>query len=197
MSHSISPRIRRDWDFSKEAEDELNEILFRYVFAKQFRAASFNEDVFQCTDVKFQGSDVRIAQRVRRVSNTKNRRDFTLRLSVRSGAKTEIDKIEQHTPSIYVYAWVDGESVVEWVAVDIQKFILDGLHKMPQQEKKTHSDGNTFGCWSIEFIQDRGCLIAGAAKIGQPIWMRWVPSLVYLKNRDARLIAVGHRDTKP
>jgi hypothetical protein len=175
----------REFRFSLEHEDKLNAVVFTDLLPTFMRRATRREDMTESTDAVFEGvGKFRISQRVRRVSNTGERRDFTVRWSVACGRATERDKLGQS--DLYVYGWVEGEKLVEYILVDIRLFISAGLIERPRSIMRVHSDGNQFGCWPIETLQDGGCLIGGRSKIGQPISHRWTSSQEFLATRKQR-----------
>jgi hypothetical protein len=182
----MNRQFLKEWQFSLEHEDALNEIVARDVLTKLFKKATMRQDMMECTDALFVGgSSIRIAHRVRRIENTGRRRDFTIRWSLSNGRRTEVDKLRESQVTVYVYAWFDEveNRMDEYIVVDVKAFVRSGLIDNPQKIMRVNSDGNEFGCWSIYSIQDGGCLISGQASMGRAISHRWVSSADYLAAR--------------
>lgn len=174
----------KNWCYSMEYEQELNRITFEEIFSKMFRKSTKKEDMKECTDSVYEGHGVRIAHRVRRVSNTGSKRDFTIRWSCTSGVKTEIDKLPESDLKLYAYAWESEGRIIEYILIDVPKFVSSGLIEKPCQIRRAYSDGNEFACYSIHRIQDAGCLIGGMSEVGSPVQFRWCSSQEYFNFKE-------------
>ena len=177
----VSKDFERQWAYAEKHEQELNRLLCDKLFLPSIRKATMYEDMNECTDFVFNQKNLRIAHRVRRVENTKQRRDLTIRWKTKTGALTERDKLKTSEASIYVYAWENEGEIIEYVFIDIQKFVNHPIFEKPEGVRTVNSDRNQFAFWSIYTLQDSGCLLGGMSNIGSAIPCRWRSSQEYFR----------------
>jgi hypothetical protein len=182
----VSKDFEKQWAYAEQHEQELNRLLCDNLFLPSIRKANKHEDMKECTDFVFNQKNLRIAQRVRRIDNVKQRRDLTIRWETRTGALTERDKLKKSEASIYVYAWEKDGVIVEYVFIDIQKFVNHPIFENPEGIKTVWADGNKFAFWSIYTLQDAGCLLGGMSNIDSAIPCRWCSSQEFFRTREEK-----------
>jgi len=123
-----------------------------------FEEAGFEADVKEATDVMAVANGMyRIAMRFRRPYKTY--RDLTIRSSRPTGAKTELQKIKEGFGDYYFYGWTEGDTIIEWIFVDLYKLRASGLLDKPRREIPS-PDGTHFIAIGHNELEEHGCIIA-------------------------------------
>ena len=153
----------KDWEKDKAWADQyLPEIerLVRQVAGHivEIRLGTDAEDMTQATDYVVEVSSGAIACRIRRDTAY---RDLTIRASRPTGARTELEKIREGWGRWYLYMWVSGSDVEEWMFVDLDKLRDSGL--LDGKERRRNPDGVTFLPIPKFTLWDSGCLVEGVA----------------------------------
>lgn len=122
----------------------------------KFRVSTFEEDTKEGTDLVLVLNDVRIAIRLRR--DNIPYRDFTIRYSVPSGAKTELEKLRNGYADWYFYGWIINRVIVEYIIVNLHSLRQSGVldYKYPVRR---NTDNTTFIAIPISTLSEHGCLV--------------------------------------
>lgn len=122
------------------------------------------EDQKQATDMVVRVPAGAVALRIRKDTT---KRDLTLRSRRTSGAKTEYRKIvKDGFARWYLYAWTDGDRIVDWMLLDLDKFraCRVGVAKIPFTElcgEIANRDRETaFYFWPRKYLRDWGMVVA-------------------------------------
>lgn len=153
ISSGASEEVMRDYRFSQTHRNDQVVSAIESIM----KEATEREDYELSVDDVIPG--VKLARRVRRISNCGSRRDFTLRAYRSSGSKTEFQKLSDGTATCthYSYAWSNSWQLRELIVVDMAIFKKSYL-QFPSGVKK-NADGKTgFLWWPIENIL--GCIVA-------------------------------------
>lgn len=114
-----------NWNWQINYLDDVRNILKNQAMnIVDVEIATPEEDLKQCTDMKVKITAGDVAVRIRR-ENCKYR-DITIR-AVNKGNRTEIHKLREGYGDWYLYAWTDGQNIVDWILLDINKFRKSGL----------------------------------------------------------------------
>lgn len=123
-----------------------------------FEEASFEADVKEATDViAIANGKYRIPMRFRRPYKTY--RDLTMRSSRPTGIKTELQKIKEGFGDYYFYGWTKGDTIIEWMLVDLDKLRASGLLEKPRREIP-NPDGTRFITIGHSELEEHSCIIA-------------------------------------
>ncbi len=131
----------------------LQEHIAPYI---RFKVAPPKDDMERCMDLILTAQDLSIAVRLRRDSYTM--RDFTIRYSVPSDAKTEIHKLRQGFGQVYFYGWVKGNAIPEYIIVDMANMRQSGLLTTPRRIFH-NTDKTSFVAYSIAELRQHNCLV--------------------------------------
>jgi len=169
-----SPDVLADWLWARGHEEECIKLVRDHVC--KIGESTTQQDMRQATDyVLTTPSKISVAMRIRRISNTGKKRHLTLRLSRRSGAKTEVAKISKGHGDLYCYVWIDDTGKVnEYIFVDLKAMRDSGLLDKPDGEKSTNDGSATFAWWHWETLQDHGCIIEGCKYPGEAVSFKFV-----------------------
>lgn len=116
-----------------------------------------NIDRTQATDMQVNVKGTSIALRVRE-PNCKFR-DFTIRSTVKSGNKTELDKLKEGYGDIYLYGWGDGQGkLLEYIILDINQLRRTGLLDRTYQERP-NGDGSKFIAIDLLELKLNDCIL--------------------------------------
>ena len=183
MMHATPPDgvrkdVKCDWAWAQQHEPEALTFVRNHVWLKCCRDSTLNEDTAEATDYVIETPGrVSIGMRIRRISNTKRRRDFTLRVARPSGAKTEVAKVAGGYQDIYCYCWINdilGNELDEYIIVDMHKFRMAGLLEHPDGSLWTRDKSAQFAWWEIRTLVDAGCVLEGVKYPNAPIAYRLV-----------------------
>lgn len=158
--------VVRDWQWAGGYEGNALRYVRGHLYGKWvLRESTLAEDRKQATDYVFETPDdagkLTVAVRMRRLSNTGCHRDLTIRMSRRSGARTEAHKIAAGFGDLYLYGWIDDSvgMLREYVLVDLHRFRSAGLLDNPCDRKVVGDGSAAFGCWGICRLRRDGVLI--------------------------------------
>jgi len=134
------------WQIEKEWADrfipEIKKILTSHAgLFVNVEISSDEIDQQQATDLIITIEGGQVAVRARRQTNF---RDWTIRSIVRTGNKTELQKIKEGFARWYLYLWTDNYKVVDWILIDLDKIRQDGI-----LDKKRSHIPNGDGTWFI------------------------------------------------
>lgn len=124
----------------------------------EIREGTEDEDRKEATDYVVHVASGTIACRVR---DDCKYRDLTLRASLPSGAKTELAKIKEGWGRWYLYMWVNGDRVDDWIFVDLDKLRASGL--LEDKRRQRNPDGVTFLPLPAPKLVAAGCMVRGLA----------------------------------
>lgn len=146
-----------DRGFADAFEPQIKEILRQNaMYIIDICASDENADRKQATDLIVKTIGGSVAVRVRR--NTAFR-DLTIR-SYRDGRKTELHKLREGFADWYLYAWSSGNTIVEYILVNVNRMRQEGLLDSPRKETP-NKDGHTrFVDFPIAELREAGCIIA-------------------------------------
>jgi hypothetical protein len=151
-----------NWQDNKAWSDQYVEQIISILKANsahilQIEVASEDKDTHQATDmtIKIVGGDV--AVRVRR--NTKFR-DLTIRSSLSSGSKTELQKIQEGFADWYLYAWTVNGQISEWILVNMDQLRRSGLIYRNRQQTQNHDGKSSFVSIPIAELRLNNCIVA-------------------------------------
>ncbi|MHB8842160.1 MAG: hypothetical protein ACYC56_10340 [Candidatus Aquicultor sp.] len=123
-----------------------------------FEEASFESDIKEATDViAVANGRYRIPMRFRRPHKTY--RDLTIRSSRPTGIKTELQKIKEGFGDYYFYGWTEGDTIIEWMLVDLDKLRASGLLEKSRREIPS-PDRTYFIAIDRNELEEHGCIIA-------------------------------------
>jgi hypothetical protein len=121
--------------------------------------ASFEVDATEATDlIVFKAKDIRIAARVRKAGLRGDfLHQFTLRSKVRSGTKTELEKISEGWGDLmfYAHANADETSFDRWFLIDLAawraQIIADSFRepRLLRHDEQSNSDGTAFRWFDV------------------------------------------------
>lgn len=161
--------VRIDWEWASKFEREA---ISHAVYQMFVKCSSIAED-FRGTDWKVDGAAA-ISCRLRRLESARRYRDFTLRVGRASGATTELAKIRDGIGDYYVYGWIDGDRLEEYIVISLDVFRNCGLAYLDRAMKK-NMDGRTwFVAYRLEELWECGCIIAGEKYPSSPVSFQWV-----------------------
>ena len=116
-----------------------------------------NIDRTQATDMTVNVKGTSIALRVREPSC--KFRDFTVRSTVKSGNKTELDKLKEGYGDIYLYGWGDGKDrLLEYIILDIHQLRRSGLLDRTYIERP-NGDGSKFIAIDLLELKLNDCIL--------------------------------------
>jgi len=123
-----------------------------------FEEASFKADTKEATDViAIANGRYRIPMRFRR--SHKAYRDLTIRSSRPTGIRTELQKIKGGFGDYYFYGWTEGDTVIEWMLVDLDKLRASGLLEKSRKEIRS-PDGTYFIAINRNELEEHACISA-------------------------------------
>ncbi len=119
--------VTRDWGWADGYMPEIRRILtLNAVHLVSIEIASFQQDVKQATDMLFKMSgETSIALRLRRPNQ--QHRDLTIRAHRRSGVETELSKLKAGHGDYYLYGWINGVDIPEWMLINLSQLRQSGL----------------------------------------------------------------------
>lgn len=121
--------------------------------------ASQEKDSNEATDMVLKVGGQSISLRVRKTGKF---RDFTIRTKSEGHGKTEIDKLKEGYGNYYLYCWAEGDTITEWMFLDIEKIRQSGLliyAPLKNGTKTNWSDGTKFTWISFEDLMKNDCII--------------------------------------
>lgn len=162
MSGEMKSDYETDAAWAQTHMPEIKEILTEHAgLLTTIKDASHEEDTTRATDLVLSIDTGAVAIRTRR-SNVRYR-DLTLRSWRRSGAKTEVTKIQEGHCRWYLYCWtrLDG-SIESWILVDLDILRASGLLEQERREIPNTNDGGAtrFIALSVQELKRAGCLTA-------------------------------------
>lgn len=150
---------RRDWNWSSTFTDRVCEVLRANSFQLiSIRPGTPLEDLKAATDMVVEVTAGTIAVRIRRANY--GYRDLTIRAWRSSGAKTELQKIQEGHADYYLYAWENERGdFTDWMIVDLD--CLRGSGLLESTKIKKNRDGTTgFICINWLELYENGCIMA-------------------------------------
>lgn len=135
-----------NFEYTKRFTKQIKAILGENLI----RESSDIEDKFHATDFMcLKLENVRIACRIRRFKYLKYNNEFTIRSSVKSGAKSELSKIIEGWGDYLLYGFSDEneKEIVYYKIIDLKKFRLWFVRKLYSNENliwKDNNDGSKF-----------------------------------------------------
>lgn len=170
--------VKCNWQWAQQHEPAALTFVRDHVWRTCCRESTIKEDTSHATDyvIKAPG-DLSVGMRIRRISNTKMRRHFTLRKQVRSGATTELEKVENGYMDIYCYCWVNdiiGGILDEYIIVDMHEFRRSGLLAHPDGTRWTNDKSAQFAWWELRTLVNAGCVLEGVKYPDSPVAYRLV-----------------------
>lgn len=156
---------------NREWSDKYIPAICKIVGPYLLTPSDFKKDATQNTDlIVLDARDMRIAARTRSKSKYFDRYpyEFTLRSRVKSGAKTELDKVINGLGDWLFYGFVDEDpsKIDNWWLIDLAAFraalIRRGSHKI-NYVYKANGDGSEFCAFDLrDFPAQPSILIGGS-----------------------------------
>ena len=148
-----------DFDWQKKYYPQIERIL-KMNASKIIKVAVADDetDMKKATDFVVTLKGGRVAVRIRKDVGDRFH-DLTIRSKRRSGAETELQKIEKGYVDFYLYIWTNKESVVDWWLVDINRLRTSGLLNTPRRETWNHDGGSAFIAFVYTELETAGALI--------------------------------------
>lgn len=88
-------------------------------------------------------------------------RDLTIRAKRESGTKTELDKIKEGFGDYCFYGLTEGDEIIDWILVDLEKLRQGGL--LNRQRNLIPSPGGTyFIAIPQKELAEHGCIVVSA-----------------------------------
>ena len=138
--------VAADWARANGHQSEIEailrqpDLLGRVVSRVSVETANEHEDLHHATDYVFQASGGgTVAARIR---FDITQRDWTIRSARASGIETELAKLRAGWADWYLYGWVEGGKIVEWMFLDLRLVREKGILQMDWQEI-TNRDGQS------------------------------------------------------
>ena len=113
---------KKQWAWADKYMPQIEKILRSYGgHIMSISIADEDMDMHEATDLVISISgNIKVALRVRDVKTIpENRREWTIRSWLASGNDTEIHKLRKGFADWYLYGWVNGSTVVEWMIIDL------------------------------------------------------------------------------
>lgn len=125
------------------------------------------QDSHNATDMIIQVVGGCVAVRIRRDTE---RRDLTIRATLPSGAKTELQKIREGFANWYLYAWTQSGQICEWILVDLNRLRTSGTIFVQRAEipngywesNKFVRDGTYFVAIPLAELLANNCIVASS-----------------------------------
>ena len=116
------------------------------------------QDAHYATDMIIQVVGGCVAVRIRRDTE---HRDLTIRSTLPSGAKTELQKIQEGFADWYLYAWTRNGQICEWILVDLNRLRTSGTIYV-QRPEIPNGDGTFFVAIPVAELLANNCIVASS-----------------------------------
>lgn len=152
--------VRDNWDWANQYQDQVEAILKNNIGAIiEVKIAAPEDDMKHATDLVLRLESGDVALRLRRdTPYLKTHRDFTIR-SENGGNRTEIHKLKDGFCRWYLYGWVEGGLITNWMLIDLDK--VRELNLLDSLKTRMNKDGITgFSCIPAVALDLADCLVA-------------------------------------
>lgn len=154
MDKDREDEFRKNFDWQKmfypEIERVIRDDLIKYITG--VKISTLIEDTQYGYDFSVETINKgTIAVRLRKESCIF--REFTLRSKVPSGHLTEFDKIKNNNVNFYLYGWVKGNKINQYVFIDVKKLRDDGFFNLLHNHIP-NNDGTSFHSIKLSVIYD-------------------------------------------
>lgn len=152
--------VAKDWQWSDLYLREVRRVLMLNArFFVDFQVADYERDVKYATDITVNvDSEIAIAVRLRRPLY--NFRDLTIRAERTSGAQTELEKLRAGYGDFYLYGWVQGQYIHEWMLVDLHRLRSTLLFYKDWPIRRNTDHQTAFIAIPYHDLRQAGCVLA-------------------------------------
>ena len=154
---------------AKFAEGFEPQAMRHALWETHVRVSTLRQDQREATDFVQDARYYRWGSRMRRLSSTRGREDVTIRTRSARGGKTEVSKL--HLVDKYLYAWIDGCQLHEFIAFDVKKFLSAGL--LERRREIFNGDGTAFVAIPSVELQEVGAIDCGIKYPDRPMPLHW------------------------
>jgi len=122
-------------------------------------------DINESTDYQIIIPNGRFSARIRKIKYFLKYKDWTIRSRVKSGNKTELDKLKEGASRWYFYGWgTKRYNIPKWVFLDLEEVRKKGIFDKKRSEI-SNGDGSWFIAIPIKELFKNNCIIQTSERL--------------------------------